>query len=257
MSTLDDLLDDVRAQPDDWASWLVLADWLLEQGDERAGLIRLEHQSATGALSPGGKRLLRQKRQALEQVLRQELLGRLASVRNIQLDWHCGFVRGVRLRYVPDWLSPLQSIASSPTGHLWTSLSLSGTELGVEGALQLAQSLLLLGLTTLQLDSTGLGDSAAKVLAQSPMLCSVIRLDLGHNALSDEGALQLARSDALPFLAALDLSQNSIGYHGATALIHSAELRELAQLDLWRNPCGASRMALQREAALRGRSLRI
>jgi uncharacterized protein (TIGR02996 family) len=254
MSMLDDLLADVRHQPEDWARWLVLADWLTDEGDERAELIRLEHQATLGPLSAKARSRLRQKRSYLERRLHQEVLGAHATTPWIRVEWQHGFIRALRMSYAPAWLTVLRSIVSTPTGALLTELGLSGTSLGLEGAQTLSQSTALLGLTRLRLDSTGFGDSSVKALAQSPMVSSVVLLDLGHNALTDEGARALAHSEAFPSLTELGLSQNGITSHGATALLQTTRLR---QLDLRDNPCAGAHQELRQEAKLRGCKLHV
>src|SRR5207248_1306071 len=44
MTTLDAFLASIMREPDPSSTWLVLADWLEDQGDPRAELVRLLHQ---------------------------------------------------------------------------------------------------------------------------------------------------------------------------------------------------------------------
>ena len=61
------LLQAIHDNPTDDMSWLVLADWLEEQGDPRAELLRLQHQ-LRGNLEADA-------RLALEQRVRQQIAG--------------------------------------------------------------------------------------------------------------------------------------------------------------------------------------
>jgi hypothetical protein len=61
----DELVAYLHGLPDDWGSWLVLADALCEQGDERGQLLVLEHRLATVALAPAEATELRREADAI------------------------------------------------------------------------------------------------------------------------------------------------------------------------------------------------
>ena len=56
MTTLDAFLASIVSEPDPSSSWLVLADWLEDQNDARAELVRLLHQPDYGRDLPQEQR---------------------------------------------------------------------------------------------------------------------------------------------------------------------------------------------------------
>ena len=81
------------------AALLVLGDWLQSQGDPRGALIALQHAQAS---EKDPTKFLALKRDAAAHYAAHEaaLLGPLDPWRHLfQLDWHLGYIRGVRMSF--------------------------------------------------------------------------------------------------------------------------------------------------------------
>jgi uncharacterized protein (TIGR02996 family) len=83
------LIAAITNAPDDDALYLVYGDFLQAQGDPRGQLIALHHAATTPAAKKQAESFLKRHTTVL--------LGALAKHKQIKLDWHLGFVRGVRV----------------------------------------------------------------------------------------------------------------------------------------------------------------
>ena len=231
------LVTAVRANPDDWDTLRVFADWLAEQGDVRGELVPLEHQLAT-ALTPDERGVLMRRIKALEEAHREAWLAGWVPPEGVRLDWRHGFVFGVRLPWNDDTLAVLAQLLAHPVGALLTRLDLQDNGIGAEGARALASSDHLRSLQMLNLKGNGIGTDGARALAHSDTLGSLTVLSLENNGVGDEGVRALAAADNLPSLKALGLAQNGIGAEGAHALASSDNFPSLRVLDLRENGIG-------------------
>ncbi|MEO8549579.1 MAG: TIGR02996 domain-containing protein [Kofleriaceae bacterium] len=85
------LIDAIVADPDDEATWLVCADWLLERGDSRGELIRLAPATET---DNAAKWRISQIENDEERLFSPALA---AHARQWRVDWHRGFIRHAEL----------------------------------------------------------------------------------------------------------------------------------------------------------------
>src|SRR6478672_5881113 len=102
----------LRANPDDWESWLVYADWLTDQGDLRGTLIGLEHKLATAGLSEEEHRALQAQAKALAEEHQQEWLEGWSVPADAHLQWRHGFIVGVFLSWNEHTLDALEALAT-------------------------------------------------------------------------------------------------------------------------------------------------
>jgi uncharacterized protein (TIGR02996 family) len=245
----------LRARPEDWDSWLVYADWLLDRGDSRGQLVGLEHRLRQAGLSEGARAELQQEIDAL--VARHQGDWALAPEMpyTVEREWRHGFVWSVGLLWSEDLLEQFAELASRPAGRFLCALDLEFGELGPEQAAVLSRAEHP-ALTRLLLAHNRLGDEGAAALVQGGGLRSLAALDLGNNQISDEGVGVLARAPALGALTRLSLRSNDVWDEGAAALARSETLCRLEELDLGFNRIGdVGAQALGGSSALR--SLRV
>jgi hypothetical protein len=202
--------------PQDWETWRVYADQLLDRGDVRGQLIGLEHELATGRV-PADKRLATmQKARILESAWRDRWLEGWPVPGTPDVKWRMGFVTEVTMTWGPGTLAILQALRAHPTACFLTRLKLQtrfAPEVGDVLGSEVFQ-----GLTHLELELTRLGDEGVRTLAQSDALGELTSLGLLHNEIGDEGAIVLAQSSALPALTSLNLRGNKLGHAGRAAL---------------------------------------
>ncbi|XVQ07450.1 hypothetical protein ACQP1W_33285 [Spirillospora sp. CA-255316] len=262
----------LRDRPGDLASWLAYGDRLLERGDARGTLIRLEQRRARGG--PADREALEREIAKLEQEHRKGwdaalpegvtvLARRYGFATKIGVDWSDDapavieralrdpFVTALRIRPPADadeddegWVELDEDgmpIGAPPVeaGALATldlgrlaELDLSYFRIGDPGARALAASIAKGRIETLDLRYCGIGDDGLAVLAASPHFDRLRRLRLQANALTAEGVRSLARFERL---VDLDLRYNRIGADGADALLAAPFAGSLQRLLLYRD----------------------
>jgi uncharacterized protein (TIGR02996 family) len=260
------LLGDIKANPDDDALRLILADWLEEQGDPRGEHVRLQCQLARMEEDDPDREALAMRTWEVEQPHRDEWLGPLAS-----LGEGCRFARGlIQIRCDADtllgpaleaavaaesraWLEGLtlyllratpEAIAQalgSPHLARFSALTLQrvssladdpSLERWAEGLRTLAASPHLDALKELNLGDANLRGEGLRLLLSSQHLGGITSLDLSHNWLDATGAEALAGSPVFGGLVNLDLSSNRIGRAGVEALARSRQGCALRSLNL-------------------------
>jgi uncharacterized protein (TIGR02996 family) len=249
----------ILEQPDADGPRLVFADWLEEQGDPHAELIRLQCELAS---QPEERRCESLKARERELVEAHDA-DWLKPIRDLGLQgrFRRGFlevaISGVRLFldtadrlfahpwvlhvHLRDGLADLEDIAelaASPHFARLQRLELNGCRIGNEGVRKLAESpfpcrLKELCLTRVQLSTVGL-----QVLVQKLDLSRLSVLELRSNGIGAGGALALARASALTALERLDLSYNNLGTVGGEYLAESHYLGRLKDLFVRGNGIG-------------------
>jgi uncharacterized protein (TIGR02996 family) len=224
-----DLLVQILDDPDNLALKQVYADWLLERGDPRGELIRvqIEREHATGEraveLEKIEKRLLRKHQSSWVGI----------PVRGMR--WRHGFLYGVTMNQAA-WIDGAAALLSTePVRRVRiTGLrNLPGVadmpELGLIAAL---------GLPDDRIEHRGL----ARLLA-SPQVQNLRGLELNGNSIGEAGAVQLA---ATPFAALVELRLFAcgIGLAGLKALLAAPFLPRLRELDLRANYLGSENPTL-------------
>jgi uncharacterized protein (TIGR02996 family) len=235
------LLEQVKAQPEDDAPRLVLADWLQESCPPalaaRGEFIHLQVTRSRLAPDDPQQAVLLGLERRLLKVHALDWLGALADHAS-----HWRFERGLihlearaeRLlrRSVEDtlplpctiWVESLRldemkpahaaDLARFPLLGQVTSLDLSHNRLGWESFGRFMLSPLLIRLVSLNLEGCHIQPRGAGALARSPYLRQLRILDLTDNRIGDLGAIDLACSHQLPALARISLGRNGIGVEG-------------------------------------------
>jgi uncharacterized protein (TIGR02996 family) len=266
----------LRDHPHDGPSWLVYGDCLLERGDVRGELIRLEDEKALRERTRRDTGTLEKKIASLEKKHREVWQG--LAPRGAEIAWRNGFVVGVDMVYEEEALAGLAGFLGTPEARFFTSLRIRGpraeeTEemwdeeseftpepllpaadvaaldlrrvrslaipyalIGADGARALA-ACALPELASLDLRYDHLDDEAIEALCASPHLGGLASLCLAGNVFAHGGAVALARA-SLGRLQTLDLRYNRIGVEGAAALAASPNVRGLASLLVFRADIG-------------------
>lgn len=254
--------------PDDWASWLVYGDWLLEQGDVRGELIRLEH--ATAQRSADGS-ALKADIDRLVAKHRDTWLGPAPA--DAEIVWKNGFIVGIALPYDEETPTMVSAVLASREGRFLSSLRLSPPALDEDfdeeeidddydedagppthpGPAVALAGLDLRQLRSLAFTYCAMGAEGAVALAGAPHLDNLRSLDLRYNFIGDVGVEALGAAPQLAGLTSLSLLRNDFEVAGARALARSPHLTGLATLDLRYNrigPEGARELAAS--PAMRG-----
>jgi hypothetical protein len=123
----------------------------------------------------------------------------------------------------------LEAMSVSPNVRDLETLSMTGHEIGPLCGKLLAASPFQ-RLRRLSISGENLGDEGAIALAGSPAFASLVELRLWSCGIGTAGALALARSPHLGNLEELYLSGNDVGPEGAAALRQSTHLTKLRSL---------------------------
>ena len=125
----------------------------------------------------------------------------------------------------------------APGAYPWL-LDLTNKRIGDAGAVALAESPRLAGVTMLVLSGCDLSDAGVEALVSSPHLTSLTRLTLWDNHITDRGLSALASCPRLQTLTTLDLGRNEIGDEGVIELAGSPHFTQLSALILVSNRIG-------------------
>lgn len=244
------LLSLVRTRPDNKEAWLVLADWLTENGDERGELIIISQNLENSAISFEDRAKIQRRISTLRSSHQEQWLSGLVLPKKTELFWRNGFIIGIGLPWNKHTMPFLSDLLAHPTGALLRSMDLSRVPrsplhkpVGASGAETLAASESLRMLTVLRLSSNSIGAEGAAALAASPNLSSLKTLILNSNRLDSEGATAIVFSRCFQALGVLSLDANRIGPEGAIAIATARELRSLKTLSLRANEIGDAGVA--------------
>jgi uncharacterized protein (TIGR02996 family) len=217
--------------PDDDATLLVFADWLDDQDDPSAELLRIQQELSrwTPELQ---RRLLLQERE--RQLLQQFDSTRMESLCEFCLGWKrqrglatltiqprrfAGkrFARMAREAFARGWVGGVQLRGGS---YLGTALR---------------QSEHLLDISALDLSNSNLVSDDLYHLVESPFLKGLRHLTLAGNRLDDIGVHRLAESPLLEHLHVLDLRNNAFTAAGLEGLLRAAKPGRLRRLEVQGN----------------------
>jgi uncharacterized protein (TIGR02996 family) len=245
MDALEERVRDAAA--DDWSSWLVYSDWLLERGDARGELIQLEHRLATGA---GSAPQLQKAIDALTKKHSAEWHAGIPEGVKV-LELRHGFVSAARVAWSEAAPALVEGLFKAPAARLVDRLQIrierADDDFAEEEDLEPGdepppvdvsglEAMPLGTLRTLDLAYVVLGPDGANKLAANPHLDGLHALDLRYAFIGDKGAKALAAC-RMPQLRALHLQRNDIGPRGAEALAKAPFKLQL--LDLRYNALGA------------------
>lgn len=261
--TEDELLEAIRADPDNDGPRLVYADWLQERGDPMGEcIVLLIEQEKVSADEPRTPALLARIREFESlwddpiwngRSLKYErgLPSRLV-LRDEYLD--AELTHRLRRTLIRDLeiLRPLDAAKLAGLKRALPSMCLRRLRLEHAVPASMLEELLAspaLGrLEELQIGPAVIDDACAQVLAAAP-LPKLARLKvLGHpqtpDGIGDAGAKAIATSPALPSLQEISLIHQNIGPDGAGAFLAKTGPRGLLALDLSGNPLGDRALSL-------------
>jgi uncharacterized protein (TIGR02996 family) len=269
----------LREDPDDWATWRVYADWLLDQGDVRGELIPWEHQLATATLSERERAGLQRQVDVLQEAHEEQWLEGWVPPDGTGVEWRGGFLRGVSLSRILEPLPVVLDLLERPVARFLSRLSPGTHPLEPQQVEVLARSERLRWLRSLNLRGCLHRGAGLCELGRSATLRALTSLGLGYNALGHEGlaataelahlpslcslALEsnyLGRADtrtwaSLPAFAELELGGNQLGDGGLGALVDSGACRSLTQMVLPNNDLSAASVRALASTPLQGLDL--
>ena len=246
------LLAGVLADPDSDEPRMVMADWLMEQGDLRGELISIQCRLTAGIAYLSTRNELRQRAQELLEQHQWEWAAPLEEGFDVECRFRRGFVESVRAPAGLLFPAGQELLQREPVRRLsvldcsgdvvaqlgqgeWVArlcaLKLEG-EIGDVEVAQLAGNARLAGLTSLNLASCNVTPDGARAIAASPHLTKLEMLALTGNEIGDKGATLLAQSPNLSACTALYLSRTELGDQGLGALAASPHLTKLRRLGL-------------------------
>lgn len=197
----------ILERPDDDTARLVYADWLEEQGEPLAEMIRIQCELAH--LGGGAERR------------RAQLLDR---------------ERELRVLHEAEWFGAMQALGVS--GRFLRGL----VEVHVSGIhlyLDMAERLLCLPhVLHVRLTDAAATRDEVRALAASAAFMHVRRLDLSRSRLGNDGILHLAKAERPGRLSHLDFSSNLISSTGLRYLVESVDLSDLVELRFSGNGIG-------------------
>jgi uncharacterized protein (TIGR02996 family) len=262
MIAADPFLQTILEQPEADAPRLVYADWLEEQGDPLAEMVRVQCELAR--LDDGHPRRipLKIREDELRTTYESSWIG---PVKELGLDGK--FSRGLlevsitgaqtlldvgqRLFALP-WVTyvklsdgaldhgTLRALARSRWLARVHDLNLNRSHLTNEGIQILADSPYLGRLSKLNLSHTNIATKGVRLLIQSFDLSLLTELRLHFNGIAEGGARHLAYCSKLSRLRVLDLADNQLHNIGAEYLAESPFLNHLLSLDVRGNNIGLS-----------------
>jgi uncharacterized protein (TIGR02996 family) len=222
------LLEEAKDQPHIDTPRLVLADWLMDQGDPRGELMAVQlHLRGLAEDDPRRHELRRRER---------ELLGRhvfdwLGPLADLASGWR--FHRGlIRLEARADRLLSDACAELVAAGCFTWVEELHLTDLSVPHLSHPCLADLLGWVPCLDLADNLIGNNGLALLLGLPGLARLRALGLARTRIGQRGAASLASCAHLANLVVLDLSRNSLGDAGALAVAESPHLAGLRRLDL-------------------------
>jgi uncharacterized protein (TIGR02996 family) len=251
------LLRALVAEPDAEETYQVYADWLEDQGDPLAELLRVQRRLSARTCRDAERRTLELREQELAHGLDPTGRGRVSDDRlNDDLqrypDWSYVVNDGLvtlRIHRLPpegavpvpprEWLDRFGYYFLRPEGASWGDK----LPLGDRGLAALLDSPLMERCIGLDFHHSHLGPKRIRILTGSAAASRLLRLVLRGNRIGVGGAVALAESPHFSALLALNVSGNRLTDEGVAALASSANLAQLRILDL--HEVGAAAAGLQ------------
>jgi uncharacterized protein (TIGR02996 family) len=260
MIGVDAFLQTILERPDADAPRLVCADWLEEQGNPHAELIRLQCELARIGETNAKSAKLR--------ICEQELIARneaawLEPIRKLGFSarWRRGFlevsISGVRSfldacsrLFANPWVlhahlkdaaaAPIEisELASSPYLARVQRLDLSRSPIGNDGIRELAESRAACQPTHLLLNHIGLTTTGLRTLIENMSFERLVNMQLQGNGIGPAGARALSLTPRFTQLKVLDFSYNRLGTVGGEYLAESLYLGQLQSLIVVGNSIG-------------------
>jgi uncharacterized protein (TIGR02996 family) len=227
MPVADAFIQTILQQPDADAPRLVYADWLEEQGDPLAELIRLQCESAHLATTDPRHTELSARAGTL-----REVHNPLWLAPEHELKVAVKFQRGlaeVGVSRVRTFLELAERLFALPW-IVHAHVTDAAASLGDLAAL--AASPYFKRLQRLDLARSRIGNEGIRILCESKSRCKLTELNLNHNLISSRGLRLLLKQFEVRWLIDLRLYGNGIDSVGAQALAKCPHLGRLRRLDL-------------------------
>jgi uncharacterized protein (TIGR02996 family) len=234
-------LDEIRADPEDTIPRLIYADWLEENGNPLAELIRVQCELAEMDVEADGRAALRQRERELLADYEQRFVQPLRKFAPHGIEIRRGFIEELRIDAQTFIEHASEIVELLPA---LCSLNLRKARKSLDELVHLPE---LQHVRFLDLRMADLGDAGIQKLLQSPHLRDIVELNLHGNSLSTKGVQALSVSDSLRNLRSLNLGANRLTVPACRALSMSPVLRDLQSLSLWST--GLNDKALARLAA--------
>lgn len=223
----------ILAQPDADAPRLVFADWLEEQGEPCAELVRI--QCALAAINYGN--LARVPLQSRENELFSKYYDRWLGALNAQ-GFRCRFRRGlveVSITGVGAFLKHAAGIFELP----WVlTINLRDAAADTEQLEELTVSRHFSRLRVLDLSRSRIANRGMELLCRARDRCRLESLLLNNNNISSRGLQSLLSGIDITRLEELRLSTNGVGEQGVLSLARTPACANLRTLDLSYNQLG-------------------
>lgn len=212
----DAFLQEIQSDPEDIVPRLVYADWLEENGDPLADLIRVQCELADLPVdSPDRAELVQHERELLIEH-RQKIVEPLQKFSPHALGVNRGFVESIRLD-ADVLIDNADEIVQLLPGLCSLTIRKSGKHL--DELIKLPQ---LEHIKSLSLGMAGLQNGGVQKLLSSPHWSGLVELNLRGNDLTVIGLRWLSEYEAMSGLRRLDLSLNQVTTQGL-ALIRKSE----------------------------------
>lgn len=222
----DAFLQEIQSDPEDIVPRLVYADWLEENGDPLADLIRVQCQLADLPVdSPDRAELVQQERELLIEH-RQKIVEPLQKFSPHALEVNRGFVESIRLD-ADVLIQNADEIVRLLPGLCSLTIRKSGKHL--DDLVKLPQ---LEHIKSLSLGMAGLQNGGVQKLLSSPHWSGLVELNLRGNGLSLIGLRWLSECEAMAGIRRLELSNNDITSQGLAHIRKSEHFQNLQHLAL-------------------------
>jgi uncharacterized protein (TIGR02996 family) len=217
-------IQEIRANPEDTIPRLIYADWLEENGDPLAELIRVQCELAESG--PGSDSYVELKRRQSELLVEHDkrVLQPLKKYSLHHIDVARGFVESIRID-APTLLKHASEIVSLIPGLC--SMTIRKAKPHWKKLLSLPE---LKHVPSLTFRAAGIDDEQLIQLLNCKHLTNLVELDLSNNSITSKGACAIAECENLPNLQSLSLTRNPIRSVGLNAICRSPLRRSLTKL---------------------------
>ena len=242
----------IQAEPNNDIPRLVYADWLEDEGDEQAELIRVQCAIQQSAKNTEEQIGLKAREQQLLSIFDQRWIEPLKALHARDVYIQRGFVDEIRIR-TADYathgdaildIAPalrvlnlrrskahLREFLQTPRLERIRAINLRLSNLESKEVAQLATSERLQSLQSLNLYGNHIADDGCSILFTSPFLTNLQTLDIGANTLTGAAMISLVNA-RLPRLRELVLSNNDIDNNALQVLSEWRGLADLERLEL-------------------------
>lgn len=221
-------LEEIRSDPQDVTPRLVYADWLEENGDPQAELIRVQCELDELPASASAEREeLRRREKTLLRNYHAEWVEPLQQLDVRGIEIRRGFVEAIRLDAEVFLANAAEIVARVPA---LCSLNLRKSRKFIK---RLAQVPELEQVRFLDLRLASLENADLKVLLNSPHLINLVGLNLQGNRLTARAATLLSGCGNLSQLRSLNIAGNRIRSQGFVSLGNAEFLNQLTRLEAW------------------------